>query len=169
MHDVDISLMPRWQKMQYVLFALFFLLTGYFTYVVYQSLFGEGGGFHGNVVTLVWAVLLGQALLRLRYLKALYLRINDEGMSWRLIVGIDYSNNIRPPVSDATLSWKDITGIRQEATGMRVAVVGKKDELLLPLSNFSYAQRQEIKRAVAEHYGTPTPAGEDAEGDVEAA
>lgn len=151
MYKLEIKLQPHWKKRQTILFIVTVALTLALLYMISVNLFQDPvmGAIHGAI----FLVFILQSIYRVRYLKALYLRINDLTISWRLIAELDIQQRLRPPISEAELAWHDITRVRNMATGMYFTVQGEEEEHYLPLSNFSYAQRQEIKSAVAAHAG----------------
>ena len=77
-------------------------------------------------------------------------RIDDNGCSWRLIDGGEMLQRMRPPISEHMVRWESVRELHHEASGIRFSFHDKKD-VFLPLSDFSYAQRQDIKRVIGLH------------------
>ncbi len=138
-------------KMQYFMAAASALLAVGMLWVIWYRYGTEEQSFVHWVQMFAFAFLAAESVSRVRFLKSLFLRINAEGISWRLVVGLEILNR-RPPNSSAALRWDEIAAIRQEATELRISIHGAKDDLQLPLSQFNYAQRQDIKAAVAANF-----------------
>lgn len=147
MPELEIKLHPTWRKRQCILFVATTALTLAFLYVISYNLFQDP--IMGTMNVMILLTLMLQSLYRVRYLKALYIRADDTGIRWRLIAEMEILQRLRPPISEAKLAWQNITHVRNMATGMYFTVRGEEKERYLPMSNFSYAQRREIKHAIA--------------------
>lgn len=148
MRELEIKMLVPLQKKHWILLllssAILVALPWTFFFGITQD------PFYATTQVVVFLFLIGQSILRLRYLKSLALRIDEDGLAWRLIDGIDVFQRMRPPISEHKVRWDALRGVRHEATGMRCFLRDGAD-IFLPLSNFSYAQRQDIKRVTALH------------------
>jgi hypothetical protein len=148
MRELDLKLMLPLQKRHWFFFILSSLLL---TLVMWMLLRGiTHDPFFASTQLVIWIFLMLHSAYRIRYLKSLNLRIGEAGLAWRLIDGVEYFQQLRPPISEQHLRWERMRGVRHEATGMR-CVLDDGSAVFLPLSNFSYSQRQDIKRVSELH------------------
>jgi hypothetical protein len=145
---LEITLMIAMQRRQWLIFILFTAMTCALLWLAVYGVTREP--FFTSSQLLVTVVMAVMTLLRIRYLRSLFLRIDDNGFSWRLIDGVEFLQQMRPPISEHALRWESVRALHHEATGIRFHLNEKKD-VFLPLSNFSYTQRQDIKRAIGLH------------------
>ncbi len=146
--ELEIKMMVPLQRWQWMLLMLYLAVACALMWVAYFGLTNEP--LYSATQLIVVVVIAAQALLRIRYLKALFLRINRAGCSWRLIDGFEKLQQTHPPISEHDIRWDALSGVRHEATGMR-CFLRDGSAVFLPMSNFSYAQRQDIKRVMALH------------------
>lgn len=146
--ELEIKLMVPLQRRQWMLLILYMAVICALMWVAHYWLTNEP--FYSSWQLIVIVVIAAQALLRVRYLKTLFLRINRDGCSWRLIDGFEKLQQTHPPISEHDIRWNALSGVRHEATGMR-CFLRDGSAVFLPMSNFSYAQRQDIKRVMALH------------------
>lgn len=151
MRNLEIRPGTHSYKIQYLIAAVSGLLAVGMLWVIWYRNGTEDFSLVHLVQLFAFAFLAVESVSRVRFLKSLFLRIDAEGISWRLVVGLEILNR-RPPNSSASLRWDEISAIRQEATELRISIHGVKDDLQLPLSQFNYAQRQNIKAAVEAHF-----------------
>ncbi|MBR9973944.1 MAG: hypothetical protein KFF77_00035 [Bacteroidetes bacterium] len=148
MRELDIKLMLPLQKRHWIFFFLSMLLIALLLWMMGWGITHDPS--FGSFQLLFFTFLMLQSAYRLRYLKSLYLRIGEAGLSWRLIDGVEYFQQWRPPISEHALRWERLRGVRHEASGMR-CLLDDDATVFLPLSNLSYAQRQEVKRVTELH------------------
>lgn len=167
MRNLEIRPGTHSYKIQYLIAGVSALLAAGMLWVVLYRYGTETFSLVQLVQLFAFAFLAVESVSRVRFLKSLFLRINAEGISWRLVVGLEILNR-RPPNSSASLRWDQISAIRQEATELRISIQGEEDDLCLPLSQFNYAQRQNIKAAIAAHFDDATAVPRPATANVQA-
>jgi hypothetical protein len=168
---LEIKLMIALQRKQWIGLTFFLIMTGAFVWRLFYDVTREP--FMTSTQAIVWAVITVMMMLRIRYLKSIFLRIDDNGFSWRLVEGGDMLQRMRPPISEHVVRWESVRELHHEASRIRFSFHDKKD-VFLPLSDFSYAQRQDIKRVIGLHLSehditafvfTPVGWHDDPEGD----
>lgn len=150
MRELEIRPRAHSYKSQYLMAGFAAVLAAGMLWAVLTGTGHEGSPLVRWAQVVFFAFLAVDSVSRVRFLKSLFFRINAEGIAWRLVVGLEILNR-RPPNSSASLRWDEISSIRQGATELRITIHDKKDDLLLPLSQFNYAQRQDIKAAISAH------------------
>lgn len=172
--ELEIRLQVPLRPWHWVLFAFLLIMNCAFIWLILDGILHNP--LLASTQMAVMVMMTAVAVLRIWHVRSLFLRINDDGCTWRLIAGVDIPQQTRPPISEHMVRWETVRVLRHEASGIRVNP-DENTEVFLPLSNFSYAQRQEIKRVVATHVSERgitahafTPRGwndEDAEASVE--
>lgn len=157
MRELEIKLLPAWQRWQW----LGVILGGLVALVVAAGLIAVVlrlatiGSLDADSPWMILQILyfVGftlQMTSRARYLKGQRLRISNDGISWRLINGSAILLNSRPPISEEQFTWTDLQSAQKEASGYRFFLKNEK-EAFIPLSFFTYAQRQDINSCVSIH------------------
>lgn len=99
----------------------------------------------------VWLYISGKSAYRIYHIRSQHLRIGPAGISWRLSNELAFLMELwRPPISQGEVAWSDITELDQKLNGIHIHV-GEKEHVL-PLNNFEYAPRQQIKAAIREFH-----------------
>ncbi len=157
MRELEIKLLPAWQRWQWlgvILGGLVALIVaaGLIAVVLRLTTIGSLDGDSPWVILqiLYFVGFTVQLASRARYLKAQHLKISDDGISWRLINGFIALKMYRPEISEDQFSWRELNSVQKEASGYRFFLENEK-EAFIPLSLFTYAQRQEINSCLSIH------------------
>lgn len=153
----ELSMLLPWQKRKWVAF----IIATFFAIMLLLALAALAINifFHGDrivdPVAAVFQILMFlyffiSAAFQIQHLRSQFLHIGDDGIAWRMLEGFVGDRMFRQPNTTGDFAWTDLDRVREEASGIRF-FLDETREAYLPLSQLSYAQRQDIKRVLRLH------------------
>lgn len=153
----ELSMLLPWQKRKWIAFiiATFFaimILLALAAVAINVVFYDDTALDPVNTIfqILFFLYFVTSAALQVRNLRSQFLRIRDDGMSWRMLEGVMSDRMFKPPYSACAFAWTELRSVREEASGIRFHLDDAR-ESYLPLSQLTYAQRQDIKRVLRLH------------------